>query len=292
MIGFLDDSVIAPFRDFGFMRRALVACLALALGGGPVGTFLVLRRMTLVGDALSHAVLPGAAIGFAISGLSLLSMSIGGFVAGLVVALSAGVLARATDNREDASFTAFYLISIALGVLIVSTHGSNVDLIHVLFGSILAVDDASLLLVVSVASVTLVTLAALYRGLVIEFLDPGFMRAVRGPGGAAHLVFLALVVLNLVAGFQALGTLMAVGLMMLPAIAARFWAREIWSAALLSIALACLSGFVGLLVSYHVNVPSGPAIVLVAGGMAVLSMLFGSRNSISARFRPRRHLEA
>ncbi len=292
MIGFIDDAVIAPFRDFGFMRRALVACLALALGGGPIGTFLVLRRMTLVGDALSHAVLPGAAIGFAISGLSLLSMSLGGFVAGLVVALSAGVLSRATDHREDASFTAFYLISIALGVLIVSTRGSNVDLIHVLFGSILAVDDASLLLVAAVASVTLVTLAALYRGLVIEFLDPGFMRAVRGPGGAAHLVFLALVVLNLVAGFQALGTLLAVGLMMLPAIAARFWTREIWSAALFSIALAFLSGFAGLLVSYYANAPSGPAIVLVAGGATVISMLFGPRNSVSARFRPRRHLEA
>ena len=292
MIEAIDEALLAPFREFSFMRRALVACLALALGGGPVGVFLVLRRMTLIGDALSHAVLPGAAIGFLVSGLSLLHMSIGGFVAGLLVALSAGLVSRATDSREDASFAAFYLISIALGVLIVSTHGSSVDLIHVLFGSILAVDDTSLLLVASIASVTLLTFAVLYRALVIEFLDPGFMRATGGPGGAAHLIFLTLVVLNLVAGFQALGTLMAVGLMMLPAIAARFWTREIWSATAISMALAFLSGLAGLLVSYHADVPSGPTIVLVAGTACVLSMLVGPRGSVAARRLPSRHLEA
>lgn len=285
-------SLIQPFIEFGFMRRALVACLALSLGCGPVGVLLVLRRMSLVGDALSHAVLPGAAIGFMIAGLSLVVMSLGGFIAGLTVAVLSGLVARVTPQREDASFAAFYLISLALGVLIVSTRGSNVDLMHVLFGTILAVDDASLLLVVSIATLTLVVLAVIGRGLVVECFDPGFLRAVGGPGAALHFAFLVLVVMNLVAGFHALGTLMAVGLMMLPAAAARFWATQVTTLAVTSSAIAFASGYVGLLLSYHANLPSGPAIILVAGGVYIVSVVAGPRGSLWARFLPRRHLQA
>ena len=285
-------ALIQPFIEFGFMRRALAACLALSLGCGPAGTLLVLRRMSLVGDALSHAVLPGAAIGFMIAGLSLVVMSFGGFIAGLIVAGLSGLVARVTPQREDASFAAFYLISLALGVLIVSTHGSNVDLMHVLFGTILAVDDTSLLLIVSIATLTLFILAVIGRGLIVECFDPGFLRAVGGPGAAVHFVFLVLVVMNLVAGFHALGTLMAVGLMMLPAAAARFWAGEVATLAATSSAIAFASAYAGLLLSYHVNLPSGPAIILVAGGVYVVSVVAGPRGSLWARFLPRRHLEA
>ncbi len=285
-------ALIQPFVEFGFMRRALVACLALSLGGAPVGVLLVLRRMSLVGDALSHAILPGAAIGFMVAGLSLAAMSLGGFIAGLVVAVLSGVVARVTPQREDASFAAFYLVSLATGVLIVSAHGSNVDLMHVLFGTILAVDDAALLLVVSVATLTLFTLAIIGRGLIVECFDPGFLRAVGGPGAVVHFVFLTLVVVNLVAGFHALGTLMAVGLMMLPAAAARFWAGEVATLVAVSSAVAFACGYAGLLLSYHADLPSGPAIILVAGGVYMASLVAGPRGGLWARFIPRRHLEA
>ena len=281
--------LFAPFADYGFMRRALVACFALALGSGPIGTFLVLRRMSLMGDAMSHAILPGAAIGFLIAGLSLWAMSLGGLIIGLAVALLAGLISRITDLREDASLAGFYLISLAAGVLIVSLRGSNVDLLHVLFGSILSVDNQALLLVASIASLTLITLALIYRPLVAECFDPGFLHAVAGRGSLYHVIFLILVVLNLVAGFQALGTLMAVGLMMLPAAAARFWAAEVWSLAALSIVMAFVSGWVGLLISYHFDLPSGPAIILTAGTFYLLSILLGRHGSIRARFFPGAH---
>lgn len=276
----LFDLLIEPFASYEFMRRALVACLALAMGCGPVGIILLLRRMSLMGDALSHTVLPGAAVGFLAAGLSLTAMSLGGFIAGLAVALLAGLVTRLTPLREDASFAAFYLTSLALGVLIVSLKGSNVDLFNILFGSVLAVDDRALLLEGTITSVTLVVLALVYRPLVTECFDPLFLRAVGVGGGLYHGIFLVLVVLNLVASFQALGTLMAVGLMMVPAAAARFWAREVWSLALTSSAIGFSAGLIGLLASYHAGLPSGPAIILSASTIYCLSVLWGPRGGI------------
>src|SRR5262245_45932103 len=128
----LHDILIAPFAEFEFMRRALVGVVALALGAGPIGVFLMLRRMSLVGDAMSHAILPGAAVGFLISGLDLFAMTAGGLIAGFVVALAAGLIARMTELKEDASLASFYLVSLAVGVIIVSVKGTNIDLLHVL----------------------------------------------------------------------------------------------------------------------------------------------------------------
>lgn len=273
----------APFAEFAFMRHALAAVFALALGCGPVGTFLVLRRMSLMGDALSHAVLPGVAAGFLICGLSLSAMTVGGFLAGLGVVAAAGVVSRLTPLGEDASLAALYLISLALGVLLMSLRGNSADLMHVLFGSILAVDDHSLLLVAGVATASLLTLAVIYRPLVVECVDPGFLRAMKGGGSLVHLVFMALVALNLVGGFRALGTLMAVGLLILPATAARFWAGQVWSQALAATLMALASGYAGLLCSYYWNVPSGPAIVLVAGFCHIVSLCFGPRQGIVRR---------
>lgn len=286
-------ALVQPFAEYGFMRRALAACLALGVSCGPVGTLLVLRRMSLIGDAMAHALLPGAALAFVITGFSLLAMSAGGFIAAMIVALLAGAVTRLTTQREDASFAAFYLIALALGVMLISTHGSSVDLMHVLFGTILAVDDASLLLIATVASVTLFALAAIYRPLVVECFDPGFLRSVGARGALYHALFLALVVLNLVAGFHALGTLMAVGLMMLPATAARFWVNEVWSLSLVAGLIALISGFVGLLLSYHADLPSGPAIVLTAGALYLGSLLCGRRDSMLYRWwQQRAHRQA
>ncbi|MDR3437766.1 metal ABC transporter permease [Telmatospirillum sp.] len=288
----LHEWLIGPFADFGFMRRALVACLSLALGSGAIGVFLVLRRMSLIGDTMAHSVLPGAAVGFMVAGLSLPAMSLGGFVAGLLVALASGLVTRFTPLKEDASFASFFMISLAIGVLLVSTHGSSVDLMHVLFGSILAVDDVSLMLMASVATVTLLLFAVIFRGLVAECFDPSFLRALKDHGGLYHTTFLVLVVLNMVSGFQALGTLMAVGLMMLPATAARFWVRQVWSLICLSTTLAFASGYVGLVISYQFNLPSGPAIVLVAGVVYLFSVAVGPRDGIVLGLLRGRHLRS
>ncbi|MBI4920817.1 MAG: metal ABC transporter permease [Devosia nanyangense] len=271
------------------MRKALAGAVILAVSAAPVGVFLMLRRMSLTGDAMSHAILPGAAAGFLVSGLAIVPMMLGGLVAGLVVALLAGLVSRLTTQREDSSLAAFYLVSLALGVMLVSLKGSSVDLMNVLFGTVLALNDDALVMIGTVATVSLVGLALIWRPLVAECLDPTFLRSVSRAGQPVHLIFLALVVLNLVGGFQALGTLMAVGLMMLPAAAARFWVQRLESISGLAIVFGVVSAYAGLLISYHLSIASGPAIILVAGAFYLLSLVLGRRGLVFGRMAPTRH---
>lgn len=277
-------TLLQPFIEFGFMRRALVACIALALSATPLGVFLSLRRMSLIGDALSHAILPGAAVGYLLSGLSLVAMGAGGLLAGLVVALLSGAVSRYTPLKEDASFSGFYLGSLALGVTLVSLRGSSVDLLHVLFGSLLAVDTRAMVLVAAIAAFTLLTLALIFRPLVIDAFDPDFLRVQnRWSAPLVQGLFLLLVVLNLVAGFQILGTLMSVGLMMLPATSARFWSRRLTPMLFIAMLLAIAAALSGLMLSWYYSLPAGPAVVLSAAGLFLLSVLTGPCGGVLRR---------
>lgn len=283
---------LEPFLEFGFMRQALLGCTLLAVSAAPVGVFLMLRRMSLTGDAMAHAILPGAALGYLVAGLSLGAMTLGGIIAGLVVAVGSGLVARHTVLREDSSLAALYLLSLALGVLIVSTRGNSVDLLHVLFGSVLALDAAALALLGSIALVTLVALRVLFRPLVLECLDPAFLRGNSRWSPAAHYGFLVLLVINLVAGFHALGTLMSVGMMVLPAATARFWVRRIGPLLAGAVVLALLACAVGLIVSFHADWPTGPVIVLTLGAAYLLSMVFAPHGLLRHQHPSSLHFQA
>jgi len=223
--------------------------------------------MSLDGEVLGHAVMPGAAVGFLYAGPSPLWLSLGGLASGLAVAALAGLITSGRARR-DAGLVGFYLVALSLGVVLVAWRGSNVDVMRVLFGTVLAIDQWALLQIAAVSSVIVLVIAALYRPLAVGAFDPAFLRAVgtRAPYGA---VFLALVVLALVASFQAFGTLLAVGPMLLPAAAARCWGLGAAASMALATGFGLAASVAGLLVSYHGNVPSGPAIVLAAG------LLFG-----------------
>ena len=283
--------LVSPFIEFGFMRRALAGCLALSLGATPIGVFLMLRRMSLAGDAISHAILPGAAIGYLVAGLSLGAMTLGGLIAGIAVALAAGGVARNSVIKEDTSLATFYLMSLSAGVLIISMRGSNVDLLHVLFGSVLALDNAALLLLGSFASCSIVAIAAGLRLIVLECCDPLHLARVSRLSPLAHYGFMALVVINLIGGFHALGTLMAVGIMVLPSAAARFWAGNIVALIVTAVFIAFAGSLCGLLLSYYANLPAGPAIVLTLGAFYLLSLAIGPLGPWRSRLRPRWHFE-
>ena len=281
-----------PFAEFGFMQRALLGCLLLSLSAPAVGVFLMLRRMSLTGDAMAHAILPGAALGYLVSGLSLGAMTLGGIAAGLAVVFASGLVARSTVLREDTSLAAFYLLSLAVGVLIISSQGRNVDLLHVLFGSVLALDDPTLALLAGIAVFTLLVLALLHRALVLECVDPGYLRSVSRMSPVAHYGFLLLLVLNLVGGFHALGTLLAVGMMILPAAAARLWVRRLLPMMLLASVLCATGCVAGLVLSYAFELSTGPAIVLCLGLLYLGSVLVAPRGALMPSRRPAKHLSA
>jgi len=282
------DMAIGPFAEFSFMRRALVATMALSISAAPLGVFLTLRRMSLLGDALSHAVLPGVAIGFMVFGLSLPAMAVGGVLAGIVVVAMAGLISRTTALKEDASLAAIYLLALAIGVTLISRQGTQLDLLHILFGSALGVDGEGLQLVATVASLSVFAVAAMYRGLVLESFDPVYMAASGRRSWIWQQGFLVLVVLNLVAGFQTMGTLMAVGLMMLPAVSAKLWHDTLTAQLVNASVQAMVSGYVGLLASYHLNTPSGPTIIGCAGALYALSLLLAP-GGLLPRLLPAKH---
>lgn len=257
------------------MRRALFGGVALACSAGPLGVFLILRRMSMIVDAIAHGILPGAALAFWLFGLSVPALTVGGLIAGLGMAGASAWVSRRTGLREDASLAALYPISLASGVLLLGLAGRKLDLLHLLFGSALAVDGTTMHGMLGTAAFSLVLLTLVYRALALDSLDPLFLRSISRFGPLAHAVFLTLVVLNLVIGFQAIGALMVVGLMMLPAAAARFWSRRLIVLLPLAALFGALCVWAGLLLSFYASLPSGPCIVLLAGAFYLISMLLG-----------------
>jgi zinc/manganese transport system permease protein len=289
----LSQFFVAPFVEPSF-RHALAAIVALSLSAGPIGVFLMLRRMSLVGDAMAHAILPGVAIGFLAAGLNVFAMTLGGLVAGLFIALAAGAVSRATKLQEDASLAVFLLVSLALGVVIVTIKGIDVDQIMTfLFGETAAKMTAEKLFVIAGNStISLIGLALIYRPLVLGCVDPGFLRSVSRSDGIAHLTFLALLVLNLINAFHALGTLLGVGIIIVPAATARFWTRDISMMIGLAIAGALVSGWAGVLFAFHAGIPTGPAVTLAAGILYAGSVVFGRVGGLVWQAFPGRHLQA
>ncbi len=255
------------------MLRALAATSVLSFSIAPVGAFLVLRRLSLAGEAMAHAIVPGIVVGFVVAGLSVASMIVGGLAAGITVAVLTSLLARFTIIREDASLASLYLIALALGIFILSASGSAVPLKSFLFGSILGIDDETLILIGATATITLVSFAVILRPLITSTIDPVFHDSQTKRPGLVVQWFMFLVVLNLLGAFKALGTLMAVGLMILPATAARYWVSALTGYLILTFVFAFASCWLGLIISYYApGVPSGPAIVLVAGGFFIVSL--------------------
>lgn len=201
--------------------------------------------------------------------------------------LSGGAISGQTGPRQIAllpqaggvEFAGVYLMALAAGVSIASCQ-RNLDPTHLLFGSVLAVDDSALVRMACVSSLALLGLAVIWRPRILESLDPGFLRAQGGRGGVWHASFMALVVLCVVGGFAALGTLMSVGLTLLPAIASRHWSARLGGQMAAAVVVALPSSAVGLLLSFHTDLPAGPAILLVAGGVWLASVVAGPHDSL------------
>ncbi|WDU53514.1 metal ABC transporter permease [Taylorella equigenitalis] len=272
---------IEPFIVDLTMSYALVAGLFLCISASMLGVFLVIRRMSLVADAMSHALLPGVAIGMMLAGSTSLVVLAGGVIAGLIVAIGAGVIMRNTHLKEDASFATTYILSLSLGMILVGNDGH--ELSHILFGSIYNIADIDIWVILIVSSVTMILLALFYRPIVMECLDPLFMRMDGGLGRFTHILFLVMLAFNLVAGYKVLGTLLVVSVMLLPAITSTFITRSLEKQILLSSLISILILYFGLVIAYNFNLQPSAIIALLGGVCYLLALFFGSQKGILRR---------
>ncbi len=287
----LHDWLSAPFApEHRFLWRALLMCALLGASASLLGCVLVVRRLSLLGDALAHSLLPGVGLAWLMFGTSLGALFIGGLAAGLLTALGSGVLSRLTRVKEDASFAGLFLTLFALGVALVSRVGTPVDLLHVLFGNILGITGADLWLAAGVSTLTVSAFALFYRAILIECFDPSYHRACGGRGALTHLGLLALIVLNLVAALHALGGVLALGLFMLPAVTAYLWCDRWGTMLAFSVVYCVLGGALGLLLSVPTALASGPCMVGVLGIGFLLSAVLSPRHGLLGRLlRPHHH---
>lgn len=284
------ESVTALLEN-GFMQRAGAALVILCLGSSPLGAFMLLRRMSLLGDGLSHAILPGIALSYAMVGLSVPMMMLSGLGAGLIVTLAATALARYTALKEDAAFNALFVSALALGILLLTRHGSAVDLYHIMFGNILAIDKTMLLVMAGANTFILGIIAVFYRSFVLECVDPLYARQHLHFAYLQYALLYILIMVSLVTSFQATGTLMTLGVLLLPAASARLWGRTVDQIMVLTVVFSTLGSLVGLILSYALDTPTSVTIVLLFAVLLTISALFGLHGGILPKLFPGKHLE-
>jgi zinc/manganese transport system permease protein len=280
-----DHSVSAMLTDASLMR-ALWAGLMLAVASAPLGVFLILRRMSLIGDAFGHAILPGAAGAALLSGGATWAISLGAALTGTTVFISASFIGRLLRLPEDAGFALFFMSALALGVVISESSDEHIHLDELLFGNALGLDATALGLCALAMVVSVVGMRLIYRPLMMDTLDTGFLaRAGRGKsvGPVVQAVFFGLLAITSVAAFPALGALMAVGITIIPAIGARYVGKTIPAMMVSAGVLAGVGVMMGLWVATLSHTPAGATIILSLIALTFACAFFGPVGSICAR---------
>lgn len=273
-----------------FLLRALAMAFLLGVAGGLVGCVLLLRRIVLMADSFSHALLPGIGLAYIWLGPGHAGLFAGAAAAGLGTALMSGLINRLTRLQEDAAFGSLFVLCLAGGVILLSRQAAPVDLLHYLFGNILGITAADLWLVCATTCSTVLALCLFYRPVLMDTFDPAFHRVSGGRSLATHLAVLAAIVLNLIAALQAVGIVLALGLFILPAATAYLWCERFGAMLLLAAAYGGLMSCAGLLMSWHLDLPSGACMVAALGAGFVASLLLSPRHGLLARLLPpRRH---
>ncbi len=266
--------------QYAFMTRAFAASLIVGVLCAVMGTYVVLRGMAFLGDAMAHAILPGVAIAYILQG----NLLLGALAAALVIAVGIGLLSRQGAIKEDTAIGILFAAALSLGVALISSMKSYaVDLGHILFGDVLGVSPSDLILTAALALVVLVTVIILYKPFVVISFDPVLAATMRLPADLLRMLMLVLLALTVVISLQTVGVGLAAAMLITPAATAYLLTRRLLPMMLLAAVLGALSSVVGLYVSYYVNIVSGAAIVLSATLFFLLAWLFNSRTGVLVR---------
>jgi manganese/iron transport system permease protein len=273
--------------EAAFMQRAMVAALLVALVGGVIGTFVVLKGLAFIGDALAHSAFAGVATAFVLGG----SIYIGSIVAGVLTALAIGWVSRRGRISFDTAIGILFVGAFSFGIMLISASRSyTVDLFSFVFGDVLGVGPADLRIMALLAMLVLAVVVVFYRELLFTAYDPTMAAASGVPVTAVQYGQLALLALATVVALKVVGIVLVVAMLVTPAATAQLLVRRV--PAMMAVAVACgsVAAIAGLYVSYYANVASGAAIVLVATGMFVLALLLSPRRGLLAAWRRQVHL--
>jgi ABC-type Mn2+/Zn2+ transport system permease subunit len=288
-MNFFLEILIEPFR-YEFMQRALLACLLIGFTNGFLGTFVVLRRLALMADALSHSLLPGLALAAILVGLSPTGLLVGGLAAALFVAVGGILISRSSRLKDETAIASLYIVAFAIGIVLIQYARVRISLDHFLFGNILGVGVTDLWTSFAFSAVILLTLIILQRPLLITIFEPSVARTLGIPVGWIHSILMAFIVLAMLSSLQAVGVLLSLGLLILPAASMYLLTDRYGLMAWGGAAVGTFFAVAGLLVSFHANIPSGPAIVMLLGALLVVVYLVSPKYGILPRHFRGRHL--
>jgi manganese/iron transport system permease protein len=271
--------ILEPLQ-YAFMVRGLLAAMIVGVLCAVMGTYVVLRGMAFLGDALAHAILPGIAIAYLLKG----NLLIGAIVAAAVIALSIGFFSRQETIKEDTAIGILFAAALSLGVALISSIQSYaVDLTHILFGDVLGVSVADLWLTGGLGLAVLLTVAVFYKQFMVISFDPVLAATLRLPAELLRNLMLLLLALTVVVSLQTVGVGLAAAMLVTPAATAYLLTRRLFPMMLVSAGIGAFSSLVGLYLSYYLNIVSGSAIVLVATAIFMLVYLFNPRHGILVR---------
>ncbi|MGD0264223.1 MAG: metal ABC transporter permease [Candidatus Methylomirabilota bacterium] len=273
------DLLVAPF-EFGFMQRAFVGGVLVGAICALVGTYVVLRGLAFVGDALAHAAFPGVVIAYLLKG----NIYVGATIFALATALAIGLVSRRGRVSYDTAIGILFAGAFALGVLLMSTiHGYTVDLFSFLFGNVLGISTRDLLLVGILGAIVVLTIILFYKELLLLSFDPTVAEAMGYPVQALNYLLLGLIALTIVISIQAVGIILVVALLVTPSATAYLLTERFFRMMILGVVLAALAAVIGLYLSYYLNVASGAAIVLVS--TCLFFLVLASRRLWTAKTR-------
>jgi ABC-type Mn2+/Zn2+ transport system permease subunit len=279
-MGGVVDLVVAPM-SYPFMIRGLVAVVMVGIVCATVGTYVVLRGMAFFGDALAHAILPGVAVGYLVSGGARGPVFWWGLGTAVLTAIGIGAVGKGAQVKQDAAIGIMFAGMFALGIALISTVRSYaVDLAHFLFGDVLGVSQGDLWLTGILGGVVLLTILVLYKEFLVLSFDPVLAVTLRLPSTLLHYLLLVLIAITIVVSLQTVGVALMVAMLVTPAATAYLLTHRLPIMMALAALVGALSGIVGLYLSYYVSVASGAAIVLVCTAFFLLALLLAPKQGL------------
>lgn len=265
------DTILEPLQ-YAFMQRSLIVAITVGVICAVVGSYLMVQRLALLGDAISHSVLPGLAIAYIVGA----NIFLGAFIAGIVSTLLINLISTRSNIKEDTAMGIVFSAFFALGVTLITVvqKDNKIDLNHFLFGNILAVNGNEVRDTLIIAGIVLTVVNLLYKELLFYTFDKLGAQAVGLPVGLLDLGLMVLIGLTIVASLKAVGVVLVLSLLITPAASAYLLVNRLHLVMLLGTFIGVTSSITGMYLSYYFNLPSGPAIVLVTSGIFVLALLF------------------